>query len=337
MRYIFEKSMSKEGQHFAAIQWARKILGECGYTLKLIQPEIIKNTPWSMVIRFKTDKGNIYLKQMPEKIALEPNVIKVLKEKFNASVPEIIAQNDQHNCFLMKDSGRPLREKMKEAFDVSLFCEAVSQFNSLQISVADQLDVFFKIGVPDWRLDKLSGLYSEAVHDSDLLLSEGFSLDQIDKIRSFEPKIIEWSKTLATYEIPASIIQPDFHDNNLLINDESAQLTWIDLGEVLISHPLFSLFTYLQQIKKHHGLKEGDDEYEKIKNVCFQPYQQMVGSDETFEQAISIAEKLNKVYGIAYQYRFMNICGKDPLIATNQWKMKNIINELMEYCNDKGA
>jgi hypothetical protein len=130
-------------------------------------------------------------------------------------------------------------------------------------------------------------------------------------------------------------VQPDFHDNNVLIGDDTGKITWIDLGEVLISHPFFPLFNYLWQIKKHHGLKEDDGEYEKIKNVCFQPYRNMIDSGDSFNNAITIAEKLNLVYGVAYQYRFMNICGKEPLVAANQWKLRDALNELMEYCYGK--
>lgn len=322
--------MKDDNKKIAALKWARKTLIKSSYKFKFSDPETIKHTPWSFVIQFETEEGKIYLKQMPEKISMEPDVIKLLKEKFNAEVPEVIAQNDELNCFLMKDAGRPLRLKLKETFDDEYLCDAAERFIALQLNVAKHLDLFFEIGVPDWRLDKLPGLYREVVNDDDLLLSEGFSIDQIKKLHSFESKIIEWSEALAEYQIPESIIQPDFHDNNVLIDDDTGKLTWIDLGEVLISHPFFPLFNYLWQIKKHHGLKEGDVEYEKIKNVCFQPYRKMIDAGGSFNNAITFAEKLNWVYGVVYQYRFMNICGKNQLITANQWKLKNVINGLME-------
>ena len=51
---------------------------------------------------------------MPELIALEPNVIQILHNKFQASVPTIIAQNSELNCFLMKDAGESLRSILKK-------------------------------------------------------------------------------------------------------------------------------------------------------------------------------------------------------------------------------
>jgi hypothetical protein len=43
------------------IQWGCNYLSSHGYTLKSNQPENVKNTPWSYVIRFATSDGYIYL------------------------------------------------------------------------------------------------------------------------------------------------------------------------------------------------------------------------------------------------------------------------------------
>jgi len=323
--------VNHKNQDLAAIEWARVTLGEFGYELNSIEPVIVKNTPWSYVAQFQTSEGHIYLKQVPEAIAVESKIIEILQQNFGADVPEIISENASLHCFLMKDAGRPLRERLKEKFDNHLLCEAAQKFTELQMIVAKKLKIFFEVGVPDWRLDKLPKLYHEVIQDEDLLLSEGFSLQQIESMKCYEEEIKKWCEALAMYPIPESIIQPDFHDNNLLIDDTSNKITWIDLGEVLISHPFFPLFTYLMQIKKHHALEEGDVVYEKIKNTCFQPYRQLLETNAHFEHAIRIAEKLNIVYGVAYQYRFMQICEKELLIAANQWYFKSTINELMRY------
>src|SRR3990167_11120626 len=141
------------------INWSRDALLSRGYVLKDSLPENIQKTPWSYVVRFATSEGYIYLKQMPALLALEPTVIQILHDQFHTAVPKIIAHNAKLNCFLMKDAGRPLRETLKNKFDVALLCKAIDQFTAMQLDVADHINIFINIGVPDWRLDKLPNLF----------------------------------------------------------------------------------------------------------------------------------------------------------------------------------
>src|SRR3990167_3569703 len=137
------------------IQWGCNYLSSHGYTLKNNLSENVQDTPWSYVIRFTTTDGYVYLKLTPKLIALEPIITQILHDQFHASVPEVIAHNENLNCFLMKDSGISLRQILKKKFDAGLLSKGIRQFTSLQLDVADHVDVLINIGVPDWRLDKL--------------------------------------------------------------------------------------------------------------------------------------------------------------------------------------
>jgi aminoglycoside phosphotransferase (APT) family kinase protein len=46
----------------------------------------------------------------------------------------------------------------------------------------------------------------------------------------------------------------DFHDKNILINTHTNQTTLIDLGEVVITHPLFSFHNCLHRAKENFSL-----------------------------------------------------------------------------------
>ncbi|HAT9121167.1 TPA: aminoglycoside phosphotransferase family protein, partial [Legionella pneumophila subsp. pneumophila] len=188
------------------------------------------NTPWSYVVRFDTSDGYIYLKHTPELFALEPIIIQILHEQFHASVPIVIALNTELNCFLMKDAGKPLRGILKQKFDEAFLCRAIDQFTLLQIAVADHVDVFLDIGVPDYRLEKLPGLYKELISQKDLLTAEGLSEIEISKLVALLPKVFNLCKKLSDYSIKQTIVQPDFNDNNTLIDEVSKKITIIDLG-----------------------------------------------------------------------------------------------------------
>lgn len=123
------------GNQERILKWARDLLVANGYSVEKL-PETVLSTPWSSVIRFSTLTGDIYLKQTPPSpyLSNEPKIIRLLSEKFYASVPDLIASNDDLHCFLMHDAGKPLREMLKVKFKPELLCEAIKQFATIQRS-----------------------------------------------------------------------------------------------------------------------------------------------------------------------------------------------------------
>jgi hypothetical protein len=310
------------------IQWGCKYLLSHGYTLKSNLPENVKNTPWSYIVRFATFDGYIYLKHTPNLLALEATIIQILHDQFRAVVPEIIARNTELNCFLMKDAGMTLREILKKQFDVALVCKAIDQFTLLQLAVADHVDVFLDIGVPDWRLNKLPGLYKEVISQKDLLIADGVSEMEISELETLFPKVSNLCQKLSDYSIKQTIVQPDFNDNNTLIDDVSHDITIIDLGEISISHPFFSLLNCLLQIKKHHALTDDDDTYRMIKDACLKNYMNFE-SKERLLDAFAVAQTLFFVYGILGQYRLMVACGKEKIISFQPRRLGDSLRELL--------
>ena len=315
------------------IQWGCKYLSSHGYTLKSILPENVQNTPWSYVVRFVTSEGYVYLKQTPDLLALEAIITHILHDQFHASVPEIIAHNAELNCFLMKDAGRPLREILKKQFDATLLCKAIDQFTSIQLAVADHVNLFLDIGVPDWRLDKLPDLYMQLLSQKDILIADGLSEIEINELEKLLPKVANLCQKLSDYAIKPSIVQPDFHDNNVLIDEISQNLTIIDLGEIAISHPFFSLINCLQQAKKHHALTEGDSTYLKLMDACLKNYM-MFESKKHLLDAFATARLLWFIYGALCDYRLMVACDKARFTSSFQWHGRPSISlkEFMTTC-----
>lgn len=300
------------------ITWALKHLSSHGYTVKCDMPEDVQSTPWSYVVRFVTSNGYIYLKRTPHLLALEANILQMLHDKFHASVPEVIAFNAELNCFLMKDSGRPLRGILKEKFSAELFCKAIDAFTSMQLSVADHVNALIGIGVPDWRLNKLADLFSSLLAQKDLLIEDGLLENEIDELKQLIPVIAKLCNKLSAYSIKQSIVQPDFNDNNTLI-DESQNITIIDLGEIVISHPFFSLLNGLQQMEKHHALKAGTSDYLKIKDACLKNYLPFE-SKENLLNAFDLVRPLWFVYGALAGHRLIDACGKSEIMAYQHGK-----------------
>jgi len=309
------------------IAWVRE-------TLKITDQKSISNsriilkTPWSSVMRIHTASETFYLKHTPKLLGLEAQIIQLLREQFHAPVPVVVAHNDKLNCFLMKDAGQSLRSFLKESFDTDLFCKAIMQFTALQISLADQVDIFINIGVPDWRLDKLPVLYKSALSKKNFLIDDGLSEAEIDELVRLLPKIKQWCHKLSDYAIRESIVQPDFNDNNRLIDEKSKAITIIDLGEIAISHPFFSLINCLYVIKKHYALTEEDDAYLQIKDACLKNYMHLE-SEENLLNAFEIANILWFVYGLLASIRFMEACDKVQLRSVQHGKLSASLRELI--------
>lgn len=312
------------------IQWGYDYLSSHGYVLKKHLPEDVQNTPWSYVVRFVTMDGYVYLKHTPKLLALEATIIQILHDQFHAAVPEVIAHNDKLNCFLMKDAGKPLRLILKKQFDADLFCKAVLQFTSLQIYVADHINIFTNMGVPDWRLDKLPNLFEQFLTQKDILIADGLSESEIGELKKLLTDITSLCDTLSDYSVKQTIIQPDFHDNNILI-DARQNITIIDLGEIVISHPFFSLITCLKQIKKHHALTNKDDAYLQIMDACLKNYMN-VESRKRLLDAFSVAEILWFVYWALANDRLMKACGKEKVMSFQPGKLRDSLRELMAAC-----
>ncbi len=314
------------------IGWGRETLLSHGYALTSDQPENVQDTPWSYVVRFVTSEGYIYLKHTPEQLALEAPITQILHDQFHAAVPEVIAHSAELNCFLMKDAGRPLRAILKKQFDAALLCKVIDQFTAIQCSVADHVNIFLDLGVPDWRLDQLPELYKQLLSQKDILIANGLSEKEISELETLLPTVSHLCEKLSRYAIKQTLVQCDFHDNNILIEEGSQKITFIDLGEIVIAHPFFSLVGCLRQAKVHHGLIEGDDTYLQLMDACLQNYMPF-DSKRNLLDAFAMAQLLWNVYEALAQYRLMLACDKARFMSLQRHgKLSGRLKELMNAC-----
>ncbi|HHF7375738.1 phosphotransferase [Legionella bozemanae] len=290
--------------HTLILKWATHYLLSKGYSL-LHSPEIMLETPWSNVIRFSTSKGYIYLKQPAPSISQESKIIQLLADKFHASVPIVIAINDKLHCFLMKDAGQSLREYLKHELQTNLLCQAIKQYTSMQRSTENHIESLLALGVPDWRLDKLSKLYDQIINQEEFLKADGMTDKELRSVHDLSPQISAEFKLLSQYNIPETIVQSDFHSNNILINPSTQKLTFIDLGEIVITHPFFSLHTFLRQGITHHGVKEQDQTYQQLQGSCCENWLDLAAKDKLLEGFL-LAKKLWPIYSALVHYRIMN-------------------------------
>jgi hypothetical protein len=310
------------------ISWAQKCLSSS--ELNTIRGKAIVTTPWSLVFECHTNEGLFYLKKTPPLFSLEPEIIRFCKEHLEASVPEIVAENSELSCFMMKNAGKNLRTFLKKDFDESLVLKAISHFTKVQSKSCDYIDALLTLGVPDYRLSNLPRLYHNLIAQISLLESAGLKTSQIQALHDLSAKVSQICDELDSYMIQPAIVQIDFNDNNTLFDDSSAKVVMIDIGEIVISHPFFSLLNFLQQMQRHHGVTPDTAVYQRLKHACFEHYQPYFTEPRDFENAETLADIAFHLLDLVYWDRFISACGKDNLVAHHYWKFPEILRKFMQ-------
>ncbi|KTD74951.1 phosphotransferase [Legionella waltersii] len=284
------------------IKWAIVTLSHMGYRLKKIRYEIVQETAWSQVYRFHTNQGLVYLKKVPPALSLEPDVIQLLDKQFHGHVPHILAQNKEQHCFLMQDAGVPLHDYFKQGYNAEVLIETMQHYSELQLCTADNIECFFNLGVPDWRLQRLPNLYRELLNEEQLLLGDGITANELELLKGLDKKIQTICDQLAQYNIPDTFGHADFHDKNILVNPSTHQTTLIDLGEVVITHPFFSLVNCIY--RSTEPFKLPSSQYRQLMEACFRQWLSRESSIHLFEM-IKLIEQCWSVHAVLGEYRLI--------------------------------
>ena len=281
--------------------WAKEILKSKSYEVKSEQ-EVICDTPWSRVSRFKTNKGYVYLKNTPPGLFIEADIINFLRNKSGVTqIPEVIASNKDLNCFLMRECGHiSLRSYFNKKFNYldngKVLANGIKVYASIQKSTINHIDDLIKLGVPDWRLNKFTDLYDNLVKKEDLLIKHGLDNLEIKKLQKLTPKIKKICDNLSSIKIPECLDHCDFHDNNMLINTDNMQIAVIDLGEVVISHPLLSVAACLNNAVYRYNLDILSSEHNKLEQTCLSNYLDLCDNKKLLGEAFELAKQILPVY-----------------------------------------
>lgn len=315
------------------LKWGTDCLVANGYSIER-PPETVLSTPWSTMLRFSTPSGDFYLKQTPPAISKEPQIIQLLSEQFHASVPIVIASNNDLHCFMMQDGGKNLRSILKAEFKLDLLCQSIKEYASIQRSTEDHVENFFKLGVPDWRLAKLPSLYDEMVKQTDFLKADGVTDQELRRLQALSPQFLAQCELLSSYGILETIGIPDFNDNNTLFVSNTKRMTFIDWGEAAITHPFFSLYNILEQSIKHYDVKESDQIYNKLEDVCHENWLGLMTKKQLLEVS-NLAKQLRIFYGILAGYRLMisvDLQALNTFYANNPNRLAKAFRKYIDSC-----
>lgn len=231
------------------LAWAVRHLPQDNYV-----PREICATPFSRVFLLQ-GKACCYLKQVPPSLGRESALTRLLGDIRPGSVPQVIADSAALGCFLTADGGVQLRAHLKAGGDAGLLLRALQSYARLQLAASSHIGKLLTLGLPDWRLDKLPGLYL-ALLQFPQLASAAFTPEQQRLLQDYAAIIARSCERLSAFGIPETIEHLDFQDKNILVDGDA--IRFIDWGEAVISHPFFSLSRCLVSVGVHHPGLSGD-------------------------------------------------------------------------------
>jgi hypothetical protein len=107
-------------------------------------------------------------------------------------------------------------------------------------------------------------------------------------------------------------------------------MTLVDLGEISITHPFFSLHNFLQQATIHHDIKTEDQRYQQLQDACFENWLTLSTKQELLE-AFILSRKLWPIYSVLAHYRLMMCVDQEALKAFYPNKPNQLAAYFREY------
>jgi len=254
-----------------ALTWAETVLTQQGYTITA-PTVLVRAMSWSQVSRIFTEQGVLYLKVMAPAFANEPNVLRAISAQQQGIIPHVIAENAELHCFIMQDAGDPLRELLQQHYDAAIVCQVLSTYARLQRGMAESVPTLLTENIPDWRLNCLPELYTQLLNNTPLMEAEGIGADERAKLHAQKNIVADLCAQLTGFSIPETIEHSDFHDNNILVKDGKTTLN--DWGDTMISHPFFSLTTYLSSLTRIHSITPEDARYQQVQAAYLNVWQE---------------------------------------------------------------
>jgi hypothetical protein len=256
----------------------------------------ITETSYSNVYKIQTLKNSYYLKQTPPALFTEPQILNFLTQHGCKNIPAVVATNNDLCCFLMMASGDiSLRKYFNSNIDLGMLKQGIANYTSIQRSMEKHTTDLLRLGVPDWRLDKFATLYYQLIQQERLLLDDGLSKDEIEQLHKLYPVCIKLCDELVQYAIPETIGHCDFHENNMLLDQQTSTINIIDWGETVITHPFLSLQGCLWNVTYFYNVKPTDSIYHELQTQCVTPWLNLYAETKLL-QALNIAAKLNGIY-----------------------------------------
>ena len=291
---------------------------------------VIVHTPWSVVIKAEIGQYCYYLKQTPPDLSIESEVINFIQKNMSdAAAPKILFVNDKLNCFITNSCGdHSLRTKFNGALNAQLLIRGLNSYIKIQRSLEQHLNDSGAIDIPDWRINNIPDLYVELLEKKDVLVDEGLTRDEINQLMRLAPTIKSICELPSTHKIKDTLVNCDFNENNMIINEATREISIIDWGETVISHPFFSLASFSRNTARRYELESNEQLMESIRQICLSCWSDVVNNHELDEIYQNI-QRLLPIFTALSLYRLQTATNNRSK-EHQRWFIKDCLQTLLK-------
>jgi hypothetical protein len=252
--------------------------------------EQIRSWERSAILRFPTDRGPLYFKQVPPMFAAELRLSDILRGHFPEYIPRPLLVDYEQRWSIMPDLGD---HSLHQVGDVKRWQAALRQFGWLQQGMIGHLPQLRQAGIPDRPLVRLPAGLKELLADGRQAIAADrvrMSEAQFGRLQALAAPITADVVRLAACELPPSIEHGDFWGGQILT--AGAQFQFIDWSDSSISHPFFSM-TFLAEAE---GLPPYLSEARSLLRDAYLSAWEDTTSMTNLKQAFRIAQRLGPLH-----------------------------------------
>jgi hypothetical protein len=239
---------ARRGWFGDAAAWIEVQAAKAGYSVRKLEQHYVSDI--SCVLRVMTHTDDLYFKASMPAFGFEPALTKRLAELWPAHMPHVFAIDGERAWILMSDVGPSVKALTKADGDQSRWDEMLRQYAALQRESAGRVDELLALGLPDWRLDKLPGLYAALVGDKEAMLvgdQRGLAEAEYDAMVAFTAQVSAMCQRLGEIGLPETLHHNDAHMGNVAVR--GGDYVFFDWAESAAMHPFCSLFIVLRYAK----------------------------------------------------------------------------------------
>ena len=109
-------------------------------------------------------------------------------------------------------------------------------------------------------------------------------MDEVARLRAFEPRFAELCRDLAGDQTPASIQHDDLHLRSVYLDGPNLRV--LDWGDACVAHPFASLVVTFRFLEDTNGLAPGDPWFDRLRDAYLEPWGS--GRREAFELSMRV-------------------------------------------------
>ena len=263
------------------LRWAKDTLSD-KLDINQLTVTTVVETPWSMVLKLQLPEQVVFLKQTPPDLFVETEVMRFIKNHMPlATVPSIFAMNPDLCAFLMTACGQySLRTKFSGTIEVDLLNQGLKSYIGIQRQLEPVFEQTIDLSIPNWRIKELPTHYSALIEHTEELLKEGMSALEIEQLKQAFPHLESACKAIAAFPIKETLVNCDFNENNLIMDEATGVISVIDWGESVITHPFFSIIAFIRNTQRRYQLSAQDPIIQSIETICFSMWSDITSCDE---------------------------------------------------------